>query len=366
MSKGRLPSFRGPRDLSLGAKSDGTSRGSKTPGLSKFMLPTDSDKKKKFTPNLNVTRKEVKPASESATAKSASGWDKSAKNTNQRHSKHSKPDLIQTSGTVFADGIGNDSGKRKSGWGSSREASDYESPSALERPKVNLNASFNKVEEEEKLKKLLRDDFIDDLKTGHLVPVQLPMINTGKVFENEAKLENVDKKKKKKIPELDSDDDEEEEVKPAAASSATPSSDKKDTTLMDLIDKKMSELLFFQMPDHFPGSSGDPSSKDANQVLESLSDGYLGKLQVTKSGKVQLWMNNLLFDVDIGTQVGFLQELFSIENNEDAQDQGGKGSMTNLGRVRNRVVVMPAWNDLLHAANVNQDESAEESSSDSD
>lgn len=359
MSKGRLPSFRGPRDLSLGAKSDGTSR--KTPGLSKSLWPTDSDKKKKFTPNLNVTRKEVKAPSESATttSKSASGWDKSSR-TNQRHSKHSKPDLIQTSGTVFADGIGNDSGKRKSGWGSSREGGgDYEAPSALERPKIDLNASFNKVEEEEKLRKLLRDDFIDDLKTGHLVPVQLPMINTGKVFENEAKLENVDKKKK--IPELDSDDDE-EDIKPMAAAAATPA-DKKETTLIDLIDKKMSELLFFQMPDHFPGSGSgaEAQAKETNQVLDSLSDGYLGKLQVTKSGKVQLWMNNLLFDVDIGTQVGFLQELFSIENED--QDQGQKGSMTNLGRVRNRVVVMPAWNDLLQAANVN-DESA--SSSDSD
>ncbi len=33
--------------------------------------------------------------------------------------------------------------------------------------------------EEERLKNLLRDDFIDDLKEGNFVPVQLPMIETG-------------------------------------------------------------------------------------------------------------------------------------------------------------------------------------------
>jgi hypothetical protein len=33
--------------------------------------------------------------------------------------------------------------------------------------------------EEERLKNLLKDDFIDDLKKGNFVPVQLPMIETG-------------------------------------------------------------------------------------------------------------------------------------------------------------------------------------------
>ena len=66
------------------------------------------------------------------------------------------------------------------------------SSAALERPKINLkslNTKFDRAAEEERLKELLRDDFIDDLTTGNLVPVQLPMIDTGKVFKEEVKKE---------------------------------------------------------------------------------------------------------------------------------------------------------------------------------
>ena len=40
-------------------------------------------------------------------------------------------------------------------------------------------SSYSKEEEEERLRELMRDDFIDDLKSGDSIPVQLPMITTG-------------------------------------------------------------------------------------------------------------------------------------------------------------------------------------------
>ena len=79
-----------------------------------------------------------------------------------------------------------------------------------------------------------------------------------------------------------------------------------------------------------------------------------------------MWINGTLFDVDIGTQVGFLQELFVIETPKNTDDTTGanntintfeKGSMTNLGRVRNRVVTTPAWTDLFSVSNVEQSSS---------
>ena len=79
-----------------------------------------------------------------------------------------------------------------------------------------------------------------------------------------------------------------------------------------------------------------------------------------------MWINGTLFDVDIGTQVGFLQELFVIETPKNTDDTAGanntintfeKGSMTNLGRVRNRVVTTPAWTDLFSVSNVDQSSS---------
>jgi hypothetical protein len=58
----------------------------------------------------------------------------------------------------------------------------------LERPKINLknlDHKFDRAADDECLKELLRDDFIDDLSTGSLVPVQLPMLDTGKVFKED-------------------------------------------------------------------------------------------------------------------------------------------------------------------------------------
>ena len=44
---------------------------------------------------------------------------------------------------------------------------------------MEISGNFNKAEEEERLRALLRDDFIDDLSSGGFVPVQLPMVDTG-------------------------------------------------------------------------------------------------------------------------------------------------------------------------------------------
>ena len=377
MSKGRLPSFRGPRDLSLGAKltpakSDGTRKDGALKPLSKSAWA--DDKKKKFTPNLNIQRKDAKATATDSSPKltSQSGWKKtqnSGKSDNfTKTNKFAKPDLIQTNSGVFADGLGNSNDLKKKGWGASGAGSSGDSKAALERPKLDLSAKFDKTAEEKKLKELLRDDFIDDLKTGHMVPVQLPMVDTGKVFKEENIKKEIDpdevveKKKVKNNRILDSSDEEDEGDKKEVATEG----DKKEvaTTLSDLINEKHSELLFFQMPDHFPGHAGDKAQpeidSESNVTLDTLTEGFLGELKLRKSGKVQLWINNVLFDVDIGTQVGFLQELYSVDGVQERQNSTDKGNMTNLGRVRNRVVVTPAWNDLLLAAN------AEETSSDSD
>jgi len=367
--------------LSLGAtKSDGTR---KPAVLSKSSWSND-DKKKKFTPNLNIQRKETKvTAAESSTksvnATSSTGWKKSGKNeaSSRTTTKFAKPELIQTSGN-FADGVGSNNESKKKAWGSSGGGGGESN--TLERPKLDLKAKFDKNAEEKMLKELLRDDFIDDLKSGHMVPVQLPMVDTGKVFKeehnNHIKKEPSDpdevlktaKMKKNRI--IDSDDEEDDnskEVNGVTSTTATTNTTS-EITLSDLISEKHSELLFFQMPDHFPGHSRqkveasdlEQASSRTNVTIDQLAEGYLGKLQFRKSGKVQLWINNVLFDVDIGTQVGFLQELYSVETEPNNPPSTDKGNMTNLGRVRNRVVITPAWNDLLQATN------AEDSSSDSD
>ena len=84
---------------------------------------------------------------------------------------------------ILFSGVGGDGGIRRRGGGGGgyREAGE-ESGGGLARPKLELNVKVDREAEEERLKNLLRDDFIDDLKEGNFVPVQLPMIETGQSF----------------------------------------------------------------------------------------------------------------------------------------------------------------------------------------
>ena len=371
MSKGRLPSFRSPRDLTLGGRNEGTKSGLKPGSLTKSILGADADKKKKFAPNLNVQRKDTKAKADStnganaSSSSGASGWKKNSKVATAKAKSSSKPELIQVSG-MFSDGLGNESESKK-GW--ARKDTDRETRN-IERPKVDFNIKYDKAAEEKKLKALLRDDFIDDLKTGHLVPVQLPMTDTGKVFKEESDdvIAATTKKRRNRI--LDSDDEEEkdEEEKISAVKNGKVTDDgsklQEDLTFSHLLNEKRSELLFFQLPDHLPSRKAvvkaEEAEGDSKVTLNRLSEGYLGKLQLRKSGKVQLWINDVLFDVDIGTQVGFLQELYSVDTN------GSQGNMTNLGRVRNRVIAMPAWEELFSATTMDEDTSSSDDEDDDD
>ena len=362
------------RDLSLGAGKSSALRGApKLPTGSKNILG-DSDKKKKFTPNLNVQRKEAPKPVVAKDASSSndqnSGWKRPTSKPGRP--ERPKPNLIQVSGAVFSEGVGSDSNVKKS-WGSRSSSSDRDSKKAMERPKMNLNAVYDKVEEEKKLKELLRDDFIDDLKTGHLVPVQLPMISTGKVFEDVKVKADPDKpeeitrsvKSKKTNVILDSDDDEDEAAIGAYTRSSTETKsekdEKSDLTIKDLISDQRGELLFFQLPDHLPNQTNVKQEEKSKNVLSGLPEGYLGKLQIRKSGKAQLWINSTVFDIEVGTQVGFLQELCVVNANPTLSNEFQKGTMTNLGRVRNRVVTSPAWKELFGAQALDQSSSDDES-----
>ena len=370
MSKGRLPSFRSPRDLTLGGKNEATKSSLKPGSLAKSIL--GDEKKKKFAPNLNVTRKDGKAKNDpsngtntSSTSSASSGWNMKVKapSSAAKGKASTKPELIQVSG-MFSDGLGSENESKK-GW--ARKDADRDTKT-IERPKIDFNIQYDKVAEEKKLKALLRDDFIDDLKTGHLVPVQLPMADTGKVFKEETELKSTKHKvKRNRILDSDSDDDGDDAAQEVEAAKTTDiKSNHEDLTFAHLLNEKRSELLFFQLPDHLPGrraaavKAEDSSKPDSKVTLNLLSEGYLGKLQLRKSGKVQLWINDVLFDVDIGTQVGFLQELYSVDTN------GSQGNMTNLGRVRNRVITMPAWQELFAATAASTMEEEASSSDDDD
>ena len=98
------------------------------------------------------------------------------------------------------------------------------------------------------------------------------------------------------------------------------------------------EFILFQLPDCLPGepqqrdeishhkgkkntttadkpttsSSSDKKDDDLSSLmsgcaLQDFSEGYIGKLQVHKSGKTRLILGNVALDINMGTPTGFLQ-----------------------------------------------------------
>lgn len=342
----RLHSFKGQRDLTLGGKT----------------VP----ERKKFVPNLNVQRQIKKEPEENNSDKK----EKRDKHKNHKHDKHEKkdrhknrPELIQTMGSVFAEGMGGDGIKRRGNikveTSSSREQ--------LQRPKLEMrhDMKFDKEDEKERLQALLRDDFIDDLSTGSYVPVQLPMVDTGKIFKEEVKVDKDDEDQiKPKLlnkvrSELDSDDD--DDPAPAVVTQPPPKTVietkpdiHKEIDIADLVKTQKGDLLFIQLPDHLPGSVPVKTEGTERQhcTLSDLPEGQIGKLQIRRSGRCQLAVGDQLLEVEMGTRVGFLQDAVSVRVQEG---EGAVGDITVLGHVKHRLVVTPNWRDLLSKSGMDSD-----------
>jgi len=344
-NRSSLPSFKPKRDLTLGSSA---------------VRPLD---KKKFVPNLNVTR-QIKKESDIVISKNNSLGKRKKENKHERRDKNNRdrPTLIQTD-SIFSEGVGGDLAARRRAGGGYRD--DSADTSNLVRPKLELGKVCDRAEEERKLKLILNDEFIDDLKQGNCLPIQLPMIETGSIFKNEVKSEIKDtdpddddeikpKKLNTKVSELDSDDDEEsEQTRVKTVINGDEADNKKIKSVSSIL--KQSDLIFFQLPDTIPlhQTFGNPEDGSSNNSYTITGiEGQLGQMQIRKSGRAQIVFGQQKFDIESGTQVGFLQDLVSIRIPPNIESEG---ELTVVGHVTNRLVLSPDWDSLLHSNGLNQD-----------
>lgn len=358
----RLTSFRLPRDLTLGGN-----------------IKTEKSKRV-YTPNLNAQRtKKKEDASPGDSTKpgrvrdNARGRGRGDRGRNDR-GRGRASNLIQSSG-IWSTGINSTPGKRNSssgggGSGGGGGESERSSQTSLEKPKLDLNRTIDKAEEEEKLKLLLRDDFIDngdpdDFDNG---PVTLPMIKvvTAKMHKEEIKQE------------LDVDEEEEINMKPTILENGEvlppkhevkvkgPTSDVEPKeeldTIPQMIENKTNSYILIQFPDCLPGFVGSAedsrttrengSTKEKENTttsdtefctLNNLKPGILGKLQILKSGKARLVLgeNNLI--VDLGSRHSFRQDLIAAKVDSEKLT----GDLINLGPVSNTLICSPDWESMF-------------------
>ncbi|KAK7112153.1 DNA-directed RNA polymerase III subunit RPC4-like [Littorina saxatilis] len=221
------------------------------------------------------------------------------------------------------------------------------------------------------LDSLMRDNFIADGpdEDPNMVPVTMPMYASVKA--------EVKKEEPKEVAE---DAEMEVDIKketdgPSTSNTAltdstftgrvTPDIDSDIVTCAELLRKaKMSdkeEMLFMQLPVVLPGvpatqeedvtapstankdDSGDKDKKPVKCSLQDFSEGYLGKLRVRKSGKTELVLGNIVLDVSMGVPSSFLQEVVSVRTDE------GNRQMTMLGHVKQKMIITPDFEALLRA-----------------
>ncbi|MCJ8738330.1 hypothetical protein PDJAM_G00034390 [Pangasius djambal] len=289
-------------------------------------------KKKTFVPNVHSIRKSKDELREEP--RTAPKKEKREREDRQRERRRrERPQTIQ-SHSIFEQGPA-DTFRKTGSWGTTN-LSDYD-PSVLTRS-IKKERNVPVDDDDGILEKLQRDDFIDDpgLKNDpKQTPIRLPLHQS---FDHLA----------------------------TETSTSCPQPPSVGELFQQLSVSEKEELLLIQLPDTIPVSvkalkneksvkksdaedkrashikAQDPGEKEAAPVLPDFTEGFIGKVQIRKSGKVQLVIGDITLDVSEGAAFSFLQQLVCVRLTE-----GLTGDMTVLGNVKHKLVCSPDFEALL-------------------
>ncbi|KAK8778909.1 hypothetical protein V5799_019750 [Amblyomma americanum] len=231
----------------------------------------------------------------------------------------------------------------------------------VEEPKYQAQSSSSqvakkKLRDDKELKALLRSDFIDDgfVDGPWLAPTTLPLAGAPVPVPEQKPGIAVDGRITK-----------EESLQGPDLGNSVSRTALQTLSVADLCTSpnipETGQLLFFQLPDTLPGlqAAVQPTQKEGtdkvvkteeHQVrngqtkLKHFPEGYIGKLQVMKSGRVQLVLGSVALIVDMGTSMAFHHELMSLRVKEGAAD------ICILGQVMHKLICLPDMEQLLQAA----------------
>ncbi|XP_073838686.1 RNA polymerase III subunit C53 isoform X1 [Musca autumnalis] len=354
----KLSSLTPARDLTLGG------RGSSTAA------------KKVFLPNLNVVRNKntnVKTSKDTTQMRGRGrgrGAERGAGRGGGRGGRGGASNLIQTAG-VFSEGAGAvNIRKTTSSSGYSRDVDD--SPSAMRKPTIfktekKLDLKAELARDKDILKGLDDDEEDDDDQKTDLdrIPVLL----------NEAKWKYVKPEIKMEVPDTQTPLASEDAVAIASQIQSMHVAQQHNRplprypqSLEELLNNSSdSKIFLMQLPDTLPCVDDDNDSPETSKssqkddpkaaapaietqkksirehILKKMDEGQVGRLIRYKSGKTKLVLGETQFDLDIGMETGFLQDLMSISCNREERS----GNMINLGPIQAKITATPDWEHLL-------------------
>ncbi|XP_039862240.1 DNA-directed RNA polymerase III subunit RPC4 isoform X3 [Simochromis diagramma] len=347
---GRLTSLR-TRDLTLGG------------GFKKT--------KKTFEPNVHAVRKSKDELKEEIhVAPKKERRDRNERRRESRGRRKERPQTIQ-SHSIFEQGPADSVRKTvllPTGWHGATHLQESATSPVCKLLKKERKET-KEEEEDEILSKLQRDDFIDDpglRNDAKLKPIQLPLCQSSS--------RTLTSRTRPERPTV---------FRPqsCAGTSRTERPKSEQPSLVELLqDLSLSgreELFFMQLPDCMPGRASGakvdrapgpaaetPATKEGKHevkrtphlqaksavkegcpVLSQFPEGLLGKLQIRKSGKVELKLGDIIMDVSEGAAFSFLQQLVSVRLCD-----GRTGDMMVLGNVHHKLVLSPDFQALLGQA----------------
>ncbi|XP_017433879.1 DNA-directed RNA polymerase III subunit rpc4 isoform X2 [Vigna angularis] len=131
----------------------------------------------------------------------------------------------------------------------------------------------------------------------------------------------------------------EEEFGEAATSSEYDENTVNSAAELELLKSEQHKMFLFQLPKNMPFNEGKEKEQIRTtgsgkaRALEELPSGYMGKMQVYKSGAIKLKLGEALFDLSPGTKCGFAQDIVAVNF--------AQKHICNLGEISNKVVVVP-------------------------
>ncbi|XP_054733453.1 DNA-directed RNA polymerase III subunit RPC4 isoform X1 [Anastrepha obliqua] len=370
----KLSSLKPARDLTLGGRGGAANANAA---------------KKVFTPNLNVVRNKntnVKTSKDTTVrgrgaGRGGRGGRGSARGGRGGAAGGANSSLIQTTG-VFSEGAGAVNIRKPSSGGSSFGGrSTDDAPSQMRRPTIIKSEKLKKIDlkaDDEHIRELLgdsdEDDFGDEKTDLEQIPVKLNEIK-WKSPKVEIKLEKLEDGINGEAAENVEDFEPavniaqqiqslvKEQQRTNSALARYPAS------IGELLDLPQSQLFLLQLPDALPceddveeiaektlheknaatdtpsTSQNPPAAKPPpkRMSLKEMEEGKIGKLLRYKSGKVKLVFGNTYYDLGMGMETGFLQDLMSINTNREERS----GNMINLGAIQAKITATPDWEHLM-------------------
>ncbi|XP_030629209.1 DNA-directed RNA polymerase III subunit RPC4 [Chanos chanos] len=321
-------------------------------------------KKKTFVPNVHSVRKSKDELKEELHAPTRR--ERREREDRQRDSKtrrRERPQTIQ-SHSIFEQGPA-DTIRKIGGWGGAN-LTDCESSPVTKCIKKEKNVTEDA--DNEILQKLQRDDFLDDpgLKNDDkLRPIQLPLHQSSNFLATETS--TLVKEETTDYTRWKSKRAHSHKYQPQTSNASTPEHPTVGELFQQLTVSDKEELFFMQLPDTIPArpktinsekpakkesksedkrtaqiKTQDAVGKESRAVLSDFSEGLIGKLQIRKSGKVQLVLGGITLDVSEGAAFSFLQQLVSVRLSE-----GMPGDLCVLGNIRHKLVCSPDFEALL-------------------